>query len=123
MGLRHDVGLVEVVEEADHAKVLKAGQVFVDGGVLAGEADVVAHLVGLAYDVKAGDGGTSACWRENRRKNAHHGRFARTVGTEQSEDLTRRHVEGDVVERAQVAIGAHDIQSLDGVFGHCEQFT
>jgi hypothetical protein len=32
-------------------------------------------------------------------------------------------VKCDVVQRAQVAVGAHDIQSLDGVFGHCEQFT
>ena len=38
---RDNVGLVQMVEESDHAQILKTRQVFVNGGVLAREADVV----------------------------------------------------------------------------------
>jgi hypothetical protein len=44
-----------VVQATDHLQVLEAGQVLVDGRVLAREANVPTHLRRLANDVEAGD--------------------------------------------------------------------
>ena len=52
------------VEAADHDEVLEAGEVVVDRGVLAGEADPGAQRAGVADDVEAGDAGR--CRRRGR---------------------------------------------------------
>ena len=55
----------EVVEPADHLEVLEARQVLVDGRVLAGEADPLAHLRCVADDVEAGDARRAASGRSS----------------------------------------------------------
>ena len=76
----------EVVEPADHLEVLEAGQVLVDGGVLAGEPDALADLRGLADDVEARDARRAAVRREQRRQDPDRGRLAGAVRAEQPED-------------------------------------
>jgi hypothetical protein len=117
-------GFIQVVEQTDHADVFETREVLVHGGVLAGESDVVTDLVGLLGDVKARHDRPPAGWRENGRQNPDHRRFARTVGPEESKDLTRGYVKGDIVERPDVASGegAHDIEGFDSVFRHWGQF-
>ena len=46
VGPRHDAGFGQVGQPADQAEVLAAGEVLVDRGVLAGEADARAHRCG-----------------------------------------------------------------------------
>jgi hypothetical protein len=60
VGARAGVGGRQLRQAAGQPQVLPAGQVGVDGGVLAGEADVVADLVGLADHVQAEDLGAAA---------------------------------------------------------------
>ena len=58
----------QVEEAADELEVLAAGEVLVDRGVLAGEADRRADRVGLADDVVAGDGRAARVGAEERRE-------------------------------------------------------
>ncbi len=82
----------------DEPEVLPAGQVVVDRGVLAGEADPVADLRGLAHGVEAEHLGPSGVRRAVGGQDAHGGRLARAVAAEQGEYLSPFHLEGDVIE-------------------------
>ena len=87
------LGARQVVELADHLEVLEAGQVLVDRGVLAGEADLGAQGVGVAHDVEARDARAAAVGLQQRGQDAYRGGLAGAVGTEQAEDragLARR---------------------------------
>ena len=55
-----DVGRRQVVELPHHLEVLPAGQVLVDGGVLAGQADEAADQAGLLHHVVAEHPGLAA---------------------------------------------------------------
>ena len=87
-----------MIEEADHAEVLEAGQVLVDRGELARESDDASDLAGLLHDVEAVHRGAARRGCEDRREDADHRRLARTVGSEESEDLPGRHLQRDAVE-------------------------
>ena len=86
VGARARLGAAEVVELADHLEVLEAGQVLVDRGVLAGEADLRAQRVGVAHDVEARDPRAARVGLEQRGQDPHRGGLAGAVGTEQAED-------------------------------------
>ena len=79
-------GLGLVGEPADEAEVLAAGEVLVDGGVLAGQADALAHRLRVLGHVDAEHGGPPGVGAQDRGEDAHGGRLAGTVGTEQAED-------------------------------------
>ncbi len=83
----------QVAQAADHADVLAAGQVLVDGGVLAGQPDDAAHDVGLARHVVAEDGGRALVGFEDRGQDAHRRGLAGAVGTEQAEHGARLDLE------------------------------
>ena len=51
VGPRLGMGALEAEQAADQDQVLAAGQVLVDGGKLAGQADQTAHRIRLGHDV------------------------------------------------------------------------
>jgi hypothetical protein len=89
-------------EPPDEAEVLAAGQVLVDGGVLAGEPDRVADLVGGGDDVVPQDAGLTGVRAEDRGQDPDGGRLAGAVGPEQAEHGSRRHGEVDAVKGGNV---------------------
>jgi hypothetical protein len=89
-----------VGEAADEPQVLPAGEVLVDGGVLAGQTDVLAHLLRGGGDVDAENGGAAAVRAQNRREDADARGLAGAVRPEKTEhgasfDLQVDTVEGD----------------------------
>jgi hypothetical protein len=58
--LRNHVGLVEMVEKSHHAQILESGEIFIDGGVLARQSNVMANLVGRFNHVEACHQGPAA---------------------------------------------------------------
>ena len=102
-------------EPADHHEVLSAGEVLVDGRVLAGQADAGADLVGVRGDVVAGDDRAPLIRDEQRREDPHCRGLAGTVGSEQPEDPADGDLEVEVVERGDRAV------ALDESLGaHCD---
>ena len=75
-----------VVELPDHLEVLEAGQVLVDGRVLAGEPDLGPQRRGVPDDVEAGDARAARVGLEQRGEDPHRGGLARPVRAEQAED-------------------------------------
>ena len=73
-------------EPTDHADVLPAGQVLVDGGVLPRQPDDPTHGLGLFDHVVAEDGGVSRVRAQDGGEDAHSRRLAGAVGAEQPED-------------------------------------
>ena len=80
------LGRRQLVEQPEHPQVLAPGQVLVDGGVLPGQADDAAQLLGLADDVEAGDGRSARVGLEQRREDPDGRRLAGAVRAEQAED-------------------------------------
>ena len=71
---------------AQHDEVLPAGEQRVDGGVLGGQADAPADLVGLGADVEAGDGGLALVGLGEGGQDAHGGGLAGAVGPQHGGD-------------------------------------
>ena len=106
----------DAVEAADHPDVLPAGEQFVDGGDLAGEAHAAAHLVRFAADVVAGDRRGAAGGLGQRRHHPHGGGLACTVGAEQAQHRAGRNGEADPVNRGVLA---EPLDQDDGLYGGC----
>ncbi len=88
-----------VAEHAgDHHEVLPAGEGRLDGGVLAGQPDRLAHAVGIGDDVDAVDEQAALVGQVQRGDGAHERRLAGPVGTEDGGDLTAG---GDEVETVE----------------------
>ena len=101
-------------EAPDELEVLAAGQVAVDGRVLAGEADVVADGIGVARDVDAEHLGVTAGRVRARREDADGRGLAGTVRAEQTEDRSRRDLEVDAAEGLDVAEALLEPDGADG---------
>ena len=97
------LGRAELVEASEHPEVLAAGEVLVDGCVLAGEPDQAPHCLGLTRDVEPRDGRPAGVGTEQRRENAHGRGLARAVRAEQPEHRAFPHLEIDAVERPHLA--------------------
>ncbi len=69
----------QVEQLADHDEVLHAGQVLVDRGVLPGQADRAAHLLGVADHVVAADPGRAGVGAQQRGQDADGGGLAGAV--------------------------------------------
>ena len=112
--------LLEVVETANHLEVLRAGEVFVDGGVLAGEADAASDPIGMLDDVDPVHGGGARGGQKDRRQDPDHGGLARAVGPQEAEDLALGNVEGNVVEGSNFAVFERpdNIECFDSEFWH-----
>ena len=74
------LGTTELVQPAEHPQVLAPGEVLVDRGELAGEADHHAQLVRLAHDVEPGHGGPTGVRPKQRREDADRRRLAAPLG-------------------------------------------
>ncbi len=103
----------EVVETADHLEVLGAGQVVVDGRVLAGEPDPLANLGRMAEYVDSGDARRALVGLQQRGQDPHCRRLAGTVRPEQAEHDPGLHAEVDPVERDDLAIPLTKSARLD----------
>jgi hypothetical protein len=114
-----------VVQAADHLEVLEAGQVLVDGGVLAREPDVPADLRRLAHDVEAGDPRGALVRPEERREDPDRGRLPGAVGPEEAEDHPSLDPEVDAPKRLDVAVALAQALRFDrdGRIGHALQPT
>jgi hypothetical protein len=103
------------VQPTEQPQVLTAGEVLVDRGVLAREADDVAQLLRLAYDVVAGDAAGAFVGSEQCAHDADGGGLACTVGAEQAQHGTFGNGKVEPVESSHLALaGAID---LDQAFG------
>jgi hypothetical protein len=87
------------VKPSDHAQVLAAGQIGVDRGVLARQADQPPDRARLCDDVEAGNAPPAAVGCERRRQDPHGGGLARPVRAKQRQHLARPKLEIDAVER------------------------
>ena len=75
------------LQPAEQPEVLAGGEVLVDRGVLAGDADQLAHHVRVLRDVDAEDLGAAAVHRQQGREHLQHRGLAGAVGAEDAEDL------------------------------------
>ena len=105
----------ELVQLAQHDQVLPAGEEGVDGGVLGGQADPAADLVGLAADVEAGHGGGALVGLGEGGEDAHGGGLARPVGPEDGGDGADRDLQVDAVEGDGVAVALDQAVGVDRV--------
>ena len=104
VGTGHDVGLLQVVEGANHAQVLETGEVLVDRGVLAGQANAASYVVRLLDNIEAVDRRGTAGRCNCRRQDTHHRGLSRAVWSQETKDLSARHLEGDALEGLDVAV-------------------
>jgi hypothetical protein len=89
----------EVVEPAHHFQVLEAGQVFVDGRVLAGDADDPPHGPGVLGDVDAVDQRGAGIRPDQRGQHLDGRGLARAVRAEQRLHRSARNRQVEPVER------------------------
>ena len=106
-----------MVEAADHLQVLEAGQVLVDGRVLAREPDVLANLGRVADDVEARDPRRALVGVEQRGQDPDRGRLAGAVRAEQPEDAARLDAQIDAAKGLDVAVALVEAAGLDGWIG------
>ena len=118
VGPRQDLGSRHLREHADHPKVLPAGQVGVDGRVLAGQADPPAHGVGLFDDVVAEDLRPAAVGKEHRRQDPYGRRLAGPVRTQESEDGSLGDLQVDPGKRHHLAVPLAETLDHDRSIAH-----
>ena len=92
---------------ADQGEVLAPGEVLVDRGVLAGEADAPPHPLRILAHVDAEHAGGAAVGLEQRGEHPHRGGLARAVGAEHAEDLAFGDLERDPFHRLDIAEALH----------------
>ena len=109
------LGRRQVVQPAEQPQVLAPGQVLVDRGVLARQADDPPDLVGLRPDVEPGHGRAPGVGPEERGEDPHRRRLAGAVRTEQAQDGPLGDLEVDAVEGSDLALAG--LVDLDQAFG------
>jgi hypothetical protein len=92
-----------VVQPPHDLQVLAAGELFLNGRGLAGQADRAAHRCGLPDDVIALHQGPAAIREQQRGQDAHGGRLARAVRAQHAEHGPARHRQVDTAKRAYLA--------------------
>ena len=108
----------QVVELPDHLEVLEAGQVLVDGRVLAGEPDLGPQRGRVAHDVEAGDARAARVGLEQGGEDPHRGGLAGPVGAEQAEDAARTSREVHAAEGADRPVGLLEPFDDDRIIVH-----
>jgi hypothetical protein len=103
----------ELEQAGDQDQVLGPGQLLVDGGVLAGQADQAPDPVGLADHVEAADAGVSAVRAQQGGQDAHGRRLAGPVRAEQAEDRALADGQVDPGERRGLAEPLDQALGLD----------
>ena len=109
------LGRRQLVQPAEHPQVLAPGQVLVDRGELAGQADDLAELVRLLDDVEAGHRRPPGVGLEQGGQDPDGGGLAGAVGPEQAEDGALGDGQVEAVESADLALAG--LVDLDQAFG------
>ena len=97
-----------------HDQVLAPGQRRFHSGVLAGQADHPAHVVGTGHGVDAGDSQLATVGREQRRHRPHERRLASAVRAQDGGHGTGRGPQVEPVEGDDVAEALAQTDGLDG---------
>ena len=124
LGPPTDRGPTQVVEVPDHLEVLAAGQVLVDGGVLAGQSDQAPDQAGLFGHVMSEHPGPPAVGPEDGGQNPHRGGLPGAVGSEQTEHGAFGDGEAHAVEGAYLELAREGLLQLFGFdrVRHAEAF-
>ena len=93
------------IQPPEQVQVLAAGDVLVDRGQLAGEADVPADLVGIAHDVVAEHPRAAAVRAQQRREHLDDRGLAGAVGAQHRQHLAGAHGQVDPGQGLHRAIG------------------
>ena len=101
-------------QPAEQDEVLAAGEVLVDRGELAGQADERPHLVGLGDDVVAQHPRAAGVRPQQRGEHADRRRLAGTVGPEHAVDRAARDREVDAVDGSGLPEALDEPGGLDG---------
>jgi len=108
----------QLVKAPKQPQVLAAGEILVDRGVLAGQAERLTNRDCFVDDVATHDLRPAGIRRQQRRQDADERRLAGAVRTEQPEDRALGHLEVDTRERKRRAEALSD--TFDGD-GRCRQ--
>ncbi len=107
------LGAGDAVELAGEIEIFPAGEASVGGKHLRHVADSAADLGGSFDDVEAGHRGGSFGRLEHGGEHLDRGGLAGAVWSQQAEDRSVGHVQGDVIGGNQVAEGAGEPERLD----------
>src|SRR5205814_1985053 len=107
------LGALQAINRAEELEVLHHGEVAIERESLRDVADVRAHLLAVALDVEAVDGGVAAGRDEETAEDADERRLAGAVRAEETEDLAARDLQRDAVERADGAEVLADVLDVD----------
>lgn len=121
IGELHDLGdaldsfFAAITESASkEVEILQHGHVAVGAVVVGHPADAAADFGGIVDDVDSADFGSARVRVVERRENAHRGRFSRSIGTDEPDDLAALDGEGNVVDSFDSAVEpAGEILHLD----------
>src|SRR5262245_45406989 len=104
----------EAVDLCVETKVLKNGEIVVEGELLAHIADAHLHFRRIFHHVDAIDDATAARERENPREHLDYCGLAGAVRTEETEDFPGFDIEADTFDCDEVAELAHQVLCNDG---------
>ena len=110
---RFALGAGDAVELGGELEIFPAGEGAVGGKHLRHVADSAADLRGSLDDVEAGHGGGSLGRLEHGGEHLDRGGLASAVGSQEAEDRSVGHVQGDVIGGNQVAESAREPERLD----------
>ena len=108
------LGLGDLGQAPDEAKVFARGQIIVDRGVLAREADRGAYRLRVPAHVEAEHAGPTAVGPEQRGEDAHRGGLAGAVRPEEAEHGADGDFERDALQRLDLAEALSEVFGDDG---------
>lgn len=110
----------EVVEASHHLNVFTPRQVFIDGGVLAGQPDVCAGRRGIGRHINAGNFGIAGVGTQQCGQNTNQRGLSGTVRPEQPVDDACLELEAHAVERYNLRLWKRldDVLDSDNWIGH-----
>jgi hypothetical protein len=103
-------------QAGDEVQVLATAERLVQRRVLAGDADQLPHLVRLAADVVALDGGVPGVGADQGGEDAHRGRLAGPVRAQQAEHRAQFRLEVDAGQGGRAAEALHQPLGIDRGF-------
>ena len=106
-------GAVDAIGGGEEFEVLDDGHVVVHAEEVGHEANQATDFLRVGVDRLAADVRLAVIRREQRRQHAHRCGLARTVGADESEDVTLGQLEVDVVDGDQVAVAFRELIGFD----------
>jgi hypothetical protein len=119
IGARRALLLGQGLQRRLQAQVLTAGQQRVEGGLLQGGTDPLAHLGAFLDHVVSGNPGRTRGRRQEGRQHVHRGRLPRAIRAEEAVDLPGIDMEVDAVDGARTVLeDADQLVGFDRVLAH-----